>query len=72
VSGLQETFWLYPRTLAYAPWPNSGEIDFAEFFGQYWGYDVPYIHYADSSSDPDVTAYNCTLNQNSFNTHEVD
>jgi hypothetical protein len=31
----------------------------------------PHIHYADSSSDPDVTAYNCTLNQNSFNTFEV-
>jgi beta-glucanase (GH16 family) len=72
VSGLQETFWLYPQTLSYGSWPDSGEIDFAEFYSQYWGDDVPYIHYADSSSDPDVTAYDCTLNQDTFNTYEVD
>ena len=72
VSGLQETFWLYPQTLTYGPWPNSGEIDFAEFFSQYSGYDIPYIHYAQSSSDPNVTAHTCTVNQNTFNTYGVD
>ncbi len=72
VAGLQETFWLYPQTLAYGPWPDSGEIDFAEFYSEYPGDDVPYIHYADSGSDPDVTAYTCTIDQNAFNTYELD
>ena len=71
VTGLQETFWLYPQTLTYGAWPNSGELDFAEFYSQYWGYDVPYIHYSNSANDPNVTAYNCTFNQNTFNTYEV-
>jgi len=72
VSGLQETMWLYPQNLTYGPWPSSGEIDFAEFFSQYPNLDVPYVHYANSSSDPGVTAYDCTLDQSSFNTYEVD
>ncbi len=46
VSGLQETFWLYPQTLTYGKWPDSGEIDFAEFYSEYPGFDIPYIHYA--------------------------
>ncbi len=48
------------------------DIDFAEFYSQYPGLDVPYVHYAGSASDPDVTAYDCTLNQATFNTYEVD
>jgi beta-glucanase (GH16 family) len=72
VSGLQETFWLYPQTLSYGGWPYSGEIDFAEFYSQYWGLDVPFIHYAQSSGDPNATAYTCALDQNSFNTYGVD
>ncbi len=72
VTGLQETMWLYPQNLNYGAWPNSGEIDFAEFYSQYPGLDVPYIHYANAASDPDVTAYDCTLDQDAFNTYEVD
>jgi beta-glucanase (GH16 family) len=72
VSGLQETFWLYPQTLKYGAWPNSGEIDFAEFYSEYRGYDVPVIHYANSSNDPNVTSYGCILNQDNFNTYGVD
>jgi beta-glucanase (GH16 family) len=72
-NGLQETFWLYPQTLTYGPWPSSGEIDFAEFYSEYPGYDVPYIHYTEASTgDPDVTAYDCTFNQGQFNTYGVD
>ena len=45
-SGLQETLWLFPVTRSRtAPWPYSGEIDFAEFYSQYAGFDIPYIHY---------------------------
>jgi beta-glucanase (GH16 family) len=70
--GLQETFWLYPQNLTYGKWPASGEIDFAEFYSQYPNLDVPYIHYNYSSSDPNVTAYNCTINPSQFNTYGVD
>jgi beta-glucanase (GH16 family) len=72
VPGLQETLWLYPQNLTYGPWPVSGEIDFAEFYSQYMNLDVPYIHYALSSLDKNVTAYNCTIDPNQFNTYEVD
>ena len=70
--GLQETFWLYPQNLTYGKWPASGEIDFAEFYSQYPNLDVPYIHYNYSSSDPNVTTYNCSINPAQFNTYGVD
>jgi beta-glucanase (GH16 family) len=72
VEGLQETMWLYPQTLTYGPWPDSGEIDFAEFYSEFPGLDVPYIHYADSSTDPNATSYDCLINQDAFNTYGVD
>ncbi len=72
VDGLQETMWLYPQDLNAGAGSSPAEIDFAEFFSQYPGLDVPYIHYANSSSDPYVTAYDCSLDQNAFNTYEVD
>jgi beta-glucanase (GH16 family) len=72
VPGLQETLWLYPQNLTYGPWPASGEIDFAEFFSNHAGYDVPYVHYAASSSDANATAYGCLVNQHTFNTYGVD
>lgn len=46
VPGLQETLWLWPSDATrYGWWPASGEIDFSEFYSQYAGFDVPYIHY---------------------------
>ena len=70
--GLQETFWLYPQNLTYGKWPASGEIDFAEFYSQYPNLDVPYIHYNYSSTDPNVTSYNCGIDASQFNTYGVD
>jgi beta-glucanase (GH16 family) len=70
--GLQETFWLYPQNLTYGAWPASGEIDFAEFYSEYPTYDIPYIHYSKSSSDPNVTSYKCGIDPTQFNTYEVD
>ena len=52
IAGLQETFWLYPQNLTYGGWPASGEIDFAEFYSDFPGLDVPYVHYSQSSTDP--------------------
>ena len=72
IAGLQETLWLYPQNLTYGPWPASGEIDFAEFYSNDAGHDVPHIHYANSSSDANATAYGCTVNQHTFNTYAVD
>ena len=72
IAGLQETFWLYPQNLTYGAWPASGEIDFAEFYSDFPGLDVPYIHYAQSSTDPNATAYDCLINQDAFNTYGVE
>jgi beta-glucanase (GH16 family) len=68
--GLQETFWLWPQNPTYGPGnANSGEIDYAEFYTEYNNLDVPYVHYAETKSDPNVTAYNCTINPGQFNTY---
>jgi len=72
VPGLQETLWLYPQNLTYGPWPASGEIDFAEFYSNAASHDVPYVHYANSSSNANATAYGCTVNERAFNTYAVD
>jgi beta-glucanase (GH16 family) len=47
VKGLQETFWLWPaNSTKYGLWPASGEIDFAEFYSLYNGWNIPYLHYS--------------------------
>ena len=36
VPGLQDTLWLYPENeTLYGPWPDSGEIDFGEWYSNY-------------------------------------
>jgi beta-glucanase (GH16 family) len=46
IKGLQETLWLWPQnSTKYGLWPASGEIDMAEFYSQYNGWNIPYIHY---------------------------
>ncbi|GEM_PF-2205020 len=70
--GLQETLWLWPQNATkYGAWPGSGEIDFAEFYSQYSNLDVPYIHYNSASTDPNVTAHDCTIDISQFNTYDV-
>ncbi len=57
VPGLQETLWLYPENeTLYGPWPDSGEIDYGEFYSSYPQDDVPAVHYPGSSADPHATA----------------
>jgi beta-glucanase (GH16 family) len=55
LSGLQETLWLYPldETL-YGKWPNSGEIDFAEFYSDLASKDYPILHFPGSTNDPNA------------------
>jgi beta-glucanase (GH16 family) len=86
--GLQETFWLWPvDDLKYGAWPSSGEIDFAEFYSQYAGWVIPYIHYYYDKSTVSwatntniVTALpapynqpgmNCRIDQGGFDTYTV-
>jgi beta-glucanase (GH16 family) len=53
MSGLQETLWLYPsdETL-YGKWPDSGEIDFAEFYSDLASKDYPILHFPGATHDP--------------------
>lgn len=47
IKGLQETLWLWPvDATRYGVWPQSGEIDFAEFYSLYNGWNIPYLHYS--------------------------
>jgi hypothetical protein len=73
VAGLQETLWLWPANAQrYGnAWPDSGEIDFAEFYSQYPTFDIPYIHYNAAATDPNVTN-DCLINPLSFNTYAVE
>jgi beta-glucanase (GH16 family) len=60
VPGLQETLWLYPENeTLYGPWPDSGEIDYGEFYSEYPNNDVPAIHYPGSNNDPNSSDDNC-------------
>ena len=57
VPGLQETLWLYPENeMLYGPWPNSGEIDYGEFYSNYPDNDVSAVHYPGSGNDPNANA----------------
>ena len=40
--------WLSPEVPVYGAWPNSGEVDIAEWFGDGWGTNpvFPSVHYA--------------------------
>lgn len=50
VAGLQETLWLWPvNDTKYGAEPASGEIDYSEFYSQYAGNDLPYLHYNPAS-----------------------
>jgi beta-glucanase (GH16 family) len=73
IKGLQETFWLYPESInGYGPWPDSGEIDFAEFYSQYPALDIPFVHYnKGTAADPNDTAYDCVIVPGTFNTYDV-
>jgi beta-glucanase (GH16 family) len=61
VPGLQETLWLYPENeTLYGPWPDSGEIDFAEFYSKYPTLDVPAVLYPGWKTDPNATSDTCS------------
>ena len=79
-AGLQETLWRWPvDDTRYGPsWPDSGEVDFSEFYSDYSWLDVPYLHY---NYDPltvnpatgtnIVTATNCRIALASYHNYAV-
>jgi beta-glucanase (GH16 family) len=76
VPGLQETLWLYPENeTLYGPWPDSGEIDFAEFYSKYPTLDVPAVLFPGWKRDPNATSNTCsqagTTPGGQFNTYAV-
>jgi beta-glucanase (GH16 family) len=76
VQGLQETLWLYPEDeTLYGAWPDSGEIDFGEFYSEYPELDVPADHFPGSGSDPQASSDGCSQSgaatAGQFNTYAV-
>lgn len=88
VKGLQETLWMWPvNQVKYGLWPASGEIDFAEFYSQYQGWNIPYLHYNVQQSTVSWTTntnvytalpapnnqpgMTCTFKPTDFNTYTV-
>jgi beta-glucanase (GH16 family) len=70
VAGLQSALWLWPNDAnRYGAWPASGEIDIAEFYSQYPDRAIPYIHYTDGGTDPNVTNNWCMLDPSQFHTY---
>ncbi|MCU1658206.1 MAG: glycoside hydrolase [Pseudonocardiales bacterium] len=43
--GLQPALWMMPQNSVYGSWPNSGEIDIAEAWGNYPGIVSPHLHF---------------------------
>jgi beta-glucanase (GH16 family) len=81
VQGLQETLWLWPNNdkLYGNGEPESGEIDFAEFYSLYENRDIPYLHYDYNASTVNTTTNTnivtnettCLIDPTQFNTYVV-
>lgn len=72
VSGIHSAIWLYPRQMTYGPWPQSGEIDIAEYYTRYPDRAIPYLHYFHESPDPVTNNYCYISNPRQFNTYVVE
>jgi beta-glucanase (GH16 family) len=72
VRGLQSTLWLWPvNSRKYGLWPDSGEIDFAEWFSQYGSMDIPTVHYDQALGASDPTTARCAIVPGQFHTYGV-
>lgn len=73
VAGAQSSLWMFPQELTYGAWPNSGEIDIAEWFSGWGELVVPTLHYNGEQNDPYRTSYACALGDPAaFHTYAVD
>ena len=59
-TGVHSALWLYPQDHTYGAWPNSGEIDVAEWFSADAGRVYPSVHYAGENS-LESTGYECRM-----------
>jgi beta-glucanase (GH16 family) len=76
--GLQETLWLYPSDSSrFGPFPETGEIDFAEFYSDSQSEDIPFLHYdyaastTDASTETNVVTNQCPIDPTQFNDYAV-
>lgn len=73
VPGSQQSFWLWPKTNTYGPWPASGEIDFAELYSSAPGINKPFMHYLPGESPKGTNRNNtheyCPIKVGKFNTY---
>lgn len=58
--GVHTALWLYPQENTYGGWPNSGEIDVAEWWGKHPANVYPSVHYAGENVSLS-TGYNCPV-----------
>jgi beta-glucanase (GH16 family) len=76
VSGVQQSFWLWPVKNTYGAWPASGEIDLAEQYSSAPGIDKPYLHYLPgvtaADTDQNVAEGHCPIDVGRFNTYGVE
>jgi beta-glucanase (GH16 family) len=62
VPGLQDTLWLYPEDeTKYGPWPDSGEIDYGQWYSEFPNNDYPGNVFPGASSDPQAETNTCTI-----------
>lgn len=76
VPGSQQSFWLWPQSDSYGPWPASGEIDLAEMYSNTPGVDRPYLHYlpgtTTAGTNQNVTTADCPIRAGEWNTYGVE
>ncbi len=71
--GSQVSFWLWPETETYGPWPSSGELDFAEMYSAKPGILRPFMHYlpgaTERGSTKNVRTADCPIRVGEYNTY---
>lgn len=60
IQGIHSALWLYPQKHTYGGWPNSGEVDVAEWFSGAPKNVYPSVHYAGENTALS-TGYNCPV-----------
>ncbi len=76
VPGSQVSFWLWPVTDTYGPWPSSGELDFAEMYSSTPGLLKPFMHYLPGTTEggthKNVRTAECPIRVGKFNTYGME
>lgn len=69
--GLQGGFWLNPQKQTYGGWPNSGEIDVAEWWSHWPDHAYPSLHYPGRTGAD--TGWDCPIGRpDVFHTYAVE